>query len=206
MWWTPDSKKILFYKFDDTNVKKFYLLRGWSKINTELYPEYYAKAGANNPVAELFIYDLESKKTTRVDVGGSGDEYIYGIRLSPGNDAMLVNWTNRLQQHLKVLSIDLETGACTTLIEEKQDTWQENSPAMLFLDDKKRFLWPTEKSGFTHYELRDLDGGLLNTVTKGDFQVGGLHVQEEDNLVKFVANSSSANPYYMQYHLSLIHI
>lgn len=201
MWWTPDSKKILFYKFDDTNVKKFYLLRGWSKINTELYPEYYAKAGANNPVAELFIYDLESKKTTRVDVGGSGDEYIYGIRLSPGNDAMLVNWTNRLQQHLKVLSIDLETGACTTLIEEKQDTWQENSPAMLFLDDKKRFLWPTEKSGFTHYELRDLDGGLLNAVTKGDFQVGGLHIQEEDNLVKFVANSSSANPYYMQYHM-----
>ncbi len=59
MWWTPDSKKILYYKFDDRQVKPFYLLRGWSEINTELYPEYYPKAGASNPIAELFVYDLE---------------------------------------------------------------------------------------------------------------------------------------------------
>ena len=67
MWWTPDSKKILYYKFNDTDVDQFYLLRGWSKINTELYPEYYAKAGAKNPIAELFIYDLETKASTRVE-------------------------------------------------------------------------------------------------------------------------------------------
>ena len=201
MWWSADSKKIVYYKFDDTNVDQFYLIRGWSEINTKLYPEYYAKAGANNPIAELFIYDLESKESTRVDVGGSGEEYIYGIRLSPLGDTMLVNWTDRLQQHLKVMTIDLESGKCKTIIEEKQPTWQTNSPTMTFFEDKKRFLWPSDKTGFTHYEIRDLSGEKFETVTQGDFQISTFKVLEDDNLMSFVANSSSTNPYFMQYHL-----
>ena len=201
MWWTPDSSKIIYYKFDDTLVEKFYLLRGWSKINTSLYPEYYAKAGAKNPISELFVYDLKSKKTTRIDVGGSGDEYIYGIRMSPLGDRVLLNWTDRLQQHLKVMTVDLESGVCRTIIEERQQTWQTNSPPMRFLKDKKRFLWPTDKTGFTHYEIRDLDGNVFQTVTQGDFQIGSLEMFEDENLVSFVANSSIVNPYYMQYHL-----
>lgn len=201
MWWTPDSKKILYYKFDDTKVEQFYLIRGWSEINTKLYPEYYAKAGANNPVAELFIYDLESKKSTRVDIGGSGDEYIYGIRVSPDNRVMMLNWTDRLQQNMTVMAIDLESGHCKSIIEEKQGTWQKNSPTMTFLKDKKTFLWPTDKSGFTHYEVRDLEGATSHTVTNGDFQITGIDLMEDENLMSFVANSSSANPYYNQYHL-----
>ncbi|MDC0265861.1 DPP IV N-terminal domain-containing protein [Mariniblastus sp.] len=201
MWWTPDSGKIIYYKFDDTLVEKFFLLRGWSKINTSLYPEYYAKAGAKNPISELFVYDLKSKKTIRIDIGGSGDEYIYGLRMSPLGDRVLLNWTDRLQQHLKVVTVDLESGECKAIIEERQKTWQENSPAMRFLKDKKRFLWPTDKTGFTHYEVRDLEGNVFQTVTKGDFQINSLEVFEDENLVSFVANSSIVNPYYMQYHL-----
>ncbi|MDA7951987.1 MAG: prolyl oligopeptidase family serine peptidase, partial [Pirellulaceae bacterium] len=47
-----------------------------------------------------------------------------------------------------------------------------------------------------------LDGNLINSVTSGDFQTGGIQfVDEENDLVGFTAYSSSANPYYMQYHL-----
>ena len=201
MWWSADSKKIVYYKFNDTEVEKFYLLRGWSEINTKLYPEYYAKAGAKNPIAELFIYDLETKQSTRVDIGGTGEEYIYGIRLSPLDDVMLVNWTDRLQKHLKVMAIELETGKCKTIIQEKQETWQKNSPMMTFLKDKRKFLWPTDKTGFTHYEVRDLTGKHYHTITKGEFQISSFKVMEDDELMSFVANSSSKNPYFMQFHL-----
>lgn len=44
MWWTPDSKKIVYYKFDDTKVEPFFLIRGWSEVNTKIYPEFYPKA------------------------------------------------------------------------------------------------------------------------------------------------------------------
>ena len=72
---------------------------------------------------------------------------------------------------------------------------------MTFLEDKKRFLWPTDKTGYTHYEVRDLEGNSSHTVTRGEFQISAFDLMESENLVSFVANSSSANPYYSQYHL-----
>lgn len=205
MWWTPDSKKLIYYGFDDRGVVPFHLVRGWAKVNTTQYPEFYPKAGAKNPAAELHIYDVASKQTTRVDVGGSSEEYLYGLRASPDGSVILVNWTDRLQQHLKVLAIDVDTGKTRLVVEERQDTWQTNSPRMRFLADKQRFLWPTDKSGFTHYELRDLDGKLHTTVTSGEFQTAGIQfVDEERGLVGFAAYSSKANPYYQQYHIATL--
>lgn len=201
IWWTPDSKKVLYYRFDDSKVKPFYLLRGWSEIGTEIYPEYYPKAGEENPAASLFVYDLESKESIRVDLGGGPEEYIYGIRTSPDGKVMLVNWTDRLQRKLKVLAIDLTTGKCRTVVKENQAHWQSNSPQMRFLADNDRFIWPSDKSGFTHYELRRLNGDLLNSITKGEFQTSTIAVDEANNLVNFTAFSSPANPYYLQYHL-----
>jgi len=201
MWWTPDSKKLLFYKFDDTQVKPFYLLRGLAEINTELYPEYYPKAGAANPVSELLIYDLASQVTISLPIGGSQDEYLYNIRVTPKGDKMLVNWTDRLQQQLKVYSIDLDSGECTVIVEEQQSTWQTNSPSMTYLEDGVRFLWPTERSGFVHYELRDIHGTCFHTVTTGDFQINSIELFEQDQMLGFVAHSSPVNPYYAQYHL-----
>lgn len=203
MWWTPDSQKLLFYKFDDTGVEPFHLVKGWSKINTEHYPEYYPKAGAQNPAAELLMYDLASQEITRIDAGGGSEEYIYNIRTSPDGAVMMVNWTDRLQQHLKVMAIDLETGACRTIVEERQETWQTNSPRMRYLEDNHRFIWTTEKSGYSHFELRDLDGTLHNSITAGDFQSAGIQfVDEEKGEVGFLGYSSPKNPYYQQYHLT----
>ena len=176
-------------------------MRGWSEIGTEIYPEYYPKAGENNPIAELWVYDLASKEKKKIEVGGSSDGYIYGIRVSPDDRVMMVNWTDRLQRHLKVLAIDVETGECRTIVEEKQETWQSNSPSMMFLKDNHRFVWPSEKTGNTHYELRNLDGELINPVTQGDFPVTSINIMEDDNLVTFTAHSSPANPYYAQYHM-----
>ena len=202
MWWTPDSKQLIYYGFDDRGVEPFHLLRGWSKINTKQYPEFYPKAGAKNPAAHLRIYDLATQKTVRVDVGGSSEEYLYGLRASPDGSVIMVNWTDRLQQHLKVLAIDVNTGKTRLIVEEKQDTWQTNSPPMRFLADKKRFLWQTDRSGYTHYELRDLDGKLHNTVTSGAFQTARIQfIDEESGLVGFTAYSSKTNPYYLQYHV-----
>ncbi len=203
MWWSPDSKKLLFYEFDDSAVAPFHLVTGWSKINTTPYPEYYPKAGATNPGVGLFAYDLQTRTTSRIDAGGGPEEYLFNLRASPDGSVLMINWTDRLQHDLKVLGIDVDTGKCRVIVEEHQDTWQENAPTMRFLADGRRFLWATEKSGYTHYELRDIDGKLHTTVTSGEFQTGGLDaVDEAQDLVGFTAYSSKANPYYQQYHLA----
>jgi dipeptidyl-peptidase 4 len=203
MWWTPDSKKLLFYRFDDTGVQPFHLVTGWSKVITDHYPEFYPKAGDRNPAAELMIYDLASQKMTRVDLDGSSDTYTYGIRCAADGETMLLNWTDRLQRHLIVYAIDLETGALRKVVEEKQPCFQENSPPMRWLEDKKRFVWPSDATGFTHYQLRNLDGTLESTITSGDFQTANIHfLDEEAGLMGLSAYSSAANPYFLQFHVA----
>jgi dipeptidyl-peptidase-4 len=202
MWWSPDSSKLLFYRFDDTGVLPFHLVTGWTEINTTHYPEYYPKAGATNPGAELMVYDLKTKRTRKVGAGGGREEYLYGVLASPDGDTVMVHWTDRLQQHMKLLAIDLKSGKTRTVVEERQDTWQNNHPSIRWLADGQRFLWETDRSGYTHYELRDLSGKLHHPVTAGEFQTEGIEfLDEEAGLVGFTAYSSATNPYYLQYHL-----
>ncbi len=203
MWWTPDSNKIVFYRFDDRGVMPFHLVTGWSDINTKHYPEFYPKAGAKNPVASLLVYDLATKKTTAIDCGGNPDGYLFNVHASPDGSKMLVYSTDRLQKKLRVLEMDLETGKCKQIAEEQQATWQSNHPTVRYLEDGQRYLWATDRSGYTHYELRDLDGKSHGMVTSGDFQTSRLQFVDEDSQqVGFTAYSSSANPYYMQYHVA----
>jgi len=202
MWWTPDSQKLVFYRFDDRGVEPFYLLRGWSDINTTVYPEYYPKAGAKNPVASLEVYDLASGKRMPITTSGGEESYLFHVYASPDGSKMLVHQTDRLQQNLEVLEMDLEAGTTHAILSEHQDTWQSNRPVVQYLADGQRFLWSSDRSGYTHYELRDLQGKDYGAITSGAFQTSRLEmVDEAAQLVGFSAYSSPANPYYLQYHL-----
>src|SRR4051812_20538553 len=95
MWWSPDSKKLAFYEFDERQVKDFYLLRGWSDLRTEPVTEGYPKPGEPNPIAGILIYDLMTSKTARVQVGGDLDQYVYNVQWTPDGSELLFSRTNR---------------------------------------------------------------------------------------------------------------
>ncbi len=183
MWWSPDSKKVIYYVFDERPVKDFYLVGNWTEINTSLLTEGYMKAGCVNAIVTLEIYDLDKKVRTLVDVGqNQQDQYIYEMRFTPDGKELLFNRIDRRQQKLNVMALDIETGKTRLVVSETQDTWQENAPEMQFLEDGKRFIWETEKTGYKQYELRHLDGQLICTLTKGDFPaISIVKVDEKNN-------------------------
>jgi dipeptidyl-peptidase-4 len=187
MWWSPDSKFIAFYRFDESQVKDFFLVGGWSDTNTRVLSEAYPKPGAPNPIARILVYEVESKRTVEVDalseISGAKPEteyYIYNVRWTPDGSELLVSRTPRRQDVLDVLAANPATGTTRIVVTEKQDTWQDNAPAMRFLKDGKRFLWETEKTGYKHYELRSLDGSLISTVSNGPWPVEKIVLLDED--------------------------
>ncbi len=191
MWWTPDSKKLIYYVFDERPVQDFYLTGDLTEINTKLLTEGYIKAGAPNPIVWLEIYDLETKTRTTVDVGQKeADQYIYEMRFTPDGKELLFNRIDRHHHKLEVVALDPVTAKTRVVLTETQDTWQENSPAMVFLDDGKRFIWETEKTMWRQFELRHLDGRLLKTLTKGDYPATRIYkVDEKNNYLYFGAYS-----------------
>ena len=52
MWWSPDGKKLAFYRFDESKVPDFYLATNLTKVQDTLDVEAYPKPGVPNPVVE----------------------------------------------------------------------------------------------------------------------------------------------------------
>ncbi len=192
MWWSPDSKKLAFYKFDDRNVKDFVLLKGWTKLHNVVMTEAYPKPGQPNPIAGLMVLDVASGALTTVDVGSDTNQYIYEVEWTPDSSGLLYRRTNRHQDTLDVVVADPKSGATRIVLTEKQDTWQENSPDFEFLKDGKRFLWETERHGFSQYELRSLDGSAGIPLTEPDSVAESIvRIDEEHGYLWYIARSSA---------------
>jgi len=173
IWWSPDASKVAFYRFDESPVEDFYLQLGQTRIQSELDVEAYPKAGAPNPVADVFVYDVATRQTTKMDVragqpfsNGVVGHYVYNIRWSPDGSELLMNRTNRRQQMMEFTACAPSTGACRLIVREEWPTgWTSNSPAVRYLSDNFRFIWESERSGWRNYYLYNLRGELLNPIT-----------------------------------------
>ncbi len=61
MWWSPDGKKLAYYRFDESKVPDFYLTPNLTTIQDTLDVEAYPKPGVPNPIVDLFVYDVDTK-------------------------------------------------------------------------------------------------------------------------------------------------
>src|SRR5215471_5818682 len=53
MWWSPNSKKVAFYRFDESQVPDYFLQLDQTKLQSSVDIEAYPKAGVNNPIADI---------------------------------------------------------------------------------------------------------------------------------------------------------
>jgi hypothetical protein len=173
MWWSPDSQRIAYYRFDEKQVPDFYLQMNQTQVQDTLDVEAYPKPGKPNPIVDLFVYDVAAKKLTQIDVrdGKPFDStavghYVYNVQWSPDGREILVNRTNRRQNILELAACSPETGKCRAVIHEEWPTgWIENRPAMRFLKDGKRFVWESQRTGWNNFYLYDLSGKLIAPLT-----------------------------------------
>jgi len=199
MWWSPDGEKLAFYRFDESKVPDFYLTPGLTRLQDTLDVEAYPKSGVPNPIVDVLVYDLATKKTTRIDVrdGKPFDNtvvghYVYNVSWSPDGNELTFLRTNRRQNVLEMAACNPESGACRVVLREEWPTgWIEDDPAptTTWLKDNNRFIWESERSGFRNYYLYDFRAGrLLNPISQGEFEVAGiLRVDEAANALYYMA-------------------
>lgn len=171
MWWSPDSKRLAYYKFDDSQVPPFTMLGGLTELFTTTDVERYPKPGDRNPDAGLEVVEIANPaRRITVDVGPRDQwEYVYGPQWAPDGSELLFFRTNRRQNVLDLCAANPATGAVRVVIREEQPNWQQNRPEMRWLADGRRFIWSTERSGLKQYELHSLDAGTAPVpLTHGD--------------------------------------
>jgi dipeptidyl-peptidase-4 len=208
MWWSTNSQKIAFYRFDEGRVPDFFLALNQTKIQDTLEVEPYTKAGGTNPVVDLFIYDVSTGKTVPVDVRDGKPfadsvvgHYVYGISWSSDNHWLLFHRTNRRQNILELCAADPATGRCRVLVrEEWPASWTENLPTLRFLKDGRRFIWTSERTGWMNFYLYDLNGTLLTALTHHSCDVADIvRVDEAAGRLYYLAHDGD-NPMKLQLH------
>ncbi len=198
IWWSPDSRKIAFYRFDESKVPDYYLGMDQTTLQSGIDAEPYPKAGVANPIVDLIIYDVETKRSVPVDVrdGKPFDDsvighYVYRVSWTGDGREVLFNRTNRRQNIMELTAGDAGTGKCRVIVrEEWPASWTENSPTMEFLKDGRRFIWASQRTGWRNYYLYDLGGKLLATLTAHAFDVADIvQVNEESHCLFYMARS-----------------
>jgi len=65
MWWSPDGRKLAYYRFDESQVPDYVLQLDQTKLYSTADVEAYPKAGEPNPVVDLYVYDVAAKASVK---------------------------------------------------------------------------------------------------------------------------------------------
>ncbi|HRG59078.1 MAG TPA: S9 family peptidase [Bacteroidia bacterium] len=192
--WSPDGKKIAYYRFDESEVKEFSMPTYGS-----LYPENstfkYPKAGEKNAIVQILMYDLNSKKNIKANIGDELDQYIPRIKWTNNPTILSCQRLNRLQNKLDLLFVDASTGNSKIILNETSSAYIDVTNDLTFLKDNTGFIWSSELGGFNHLYHYDLNGKLINQITKGNWDIIAYKGYDEKSRTLYftAAYSSSIN-------------
>src|SRR5512140_3510298 len=202
-WWSPDSRAIAYFSTDETgvSVQHYVDVQPWTpRVLRQRYP----KVGQKNPVVRIGIVELDSRRTTFVDLGDRTPEYIVRAQWLPDSRRLSFQTLNRSQTELELLVADRATCKAVPVLKETDPAWVNVLDDLVFLKDGERFIWGSERDGYHHLYFYDIDGTLINKITDGPWAVcsaggevawlkGGVAgVDERKDLVYFTALEKSS--------------
>ncbi len=185
--WSPDGRRIAYMRFDESHVKEFVMMK-YGQLYPEEYRFKYPKAGEENAVVSLHIYNLETGQTIAADIGEEKDQYIPRMQWTRDPELLSIQRMNRLQNHLEILLADAESGQTEVIYEETNPWFIDITDDLTFLENGRHFIISSERSGFNHLYLFDMQTKELSPVTGGEFDLQNfLGVDEERGLVYYLA-------------------
>jgi dipeptidyl-peptidase-4 len=169
-YWSPEGNKLAFYRFDETKVKE-YNLTFYGDLYPRNYKYKYPKAGENNSLVNIFVFNLETGKTTKMDIGPETDQYIPRIKWTDDNNKLAIQRLNRRQNHLDILLADADNGNSRIIYSEDNEYYIDITDDLTFLNGNKQFIISSEQNGFNHIYLYNIDGSLSQQLTSGKWDV-----------------------------------
>ncbi len=189
--WNNQGNKIAYYRFDESKVKEFSFTL-WGGLYTEEYRYKYPKAGEDNSIVDIYIYDLGTDKHNMVDLGSDKDYYLPRMQWSKGDNQLVIHKLNRLQNHYQVFAVDANSLNKKIIYEERNKYFVDEPENLYFLDNKKEFIIKSERDGFWNLYMVDIESGKLSPITNADYDIEEIcFIDEKAKKVYYTAAKSS---------------
>ncbi len=187
--WSPDGTKIAFLRFDESRVKEYNFA-----LYDELYPtdfKYkYPKAGEDNSLVDVYIYDVAAKSLTKVDLGDNSNCYFPRVYWMPNSQDAVILKLNRHQDRLDFIRYNTATRQQDIVYTDQNDKWLDVTDNYYFLSDNNSMIVTSERNGFNHI-YKVTFGGEIKQLTNGDWEVNEIqYVNEKKKLIYYLSNES----------------
>jgi dipeptidyl-peptidase-4 len=190
-WWSPDSHYIAYLQFDIAHEPIYPQV---SLLNARglLEPERYPKAGDPNAEVRLGIVSVSGGETKWMNLGETRDFLLARVVWSPSSREVMAERLNRVQNKLDLLVADIATGASRVVLHEEDPQWINVKGEPKFLLSGSEFLWTSERTGFRHLYLYNINGTLEKQLTTGNWEVENIAgIDEARRRVFFTSTEDS---------------
>lgn len=182
-WWSDDESRIAFLQVDESPVEVTQRYEIYAE-DFKVFDQRYPFAGTNNVLLRLGVIELATGEIRWLDLGDETDIYVPRVRWLRDSRHLSVQRQSRDQKTLELLFYDVETGERGVILTETSDTWVSLHSDLRFLEEDDQFIWASERNGYKHLYLYDLDGKMLRRLTDGEWDVEALRgIDESKGLV-----------------------
>lgn len=190
-WWAPDSSAIAYLEMNEGKVTQYPLV-DFESFTGEAEMQRYPVAGGANPIVRVMVGSLAGGEPRPMDTGADTDIYIPRVNWLNNSKQVAIQRLNRLQDTIDLILAEAASGKSRVALTEKDQYWINVSDDLYFFKDDKRFLWSSERDGYRHLYLYNIDGKQLARLTNGEWEVTDLEgVDEAKGLVYFRATEKS---------------
>ncbi|MQA93807.1 MAG: prolyl oligopeptidase family serine peptidase [Streptosporangiales bacterium] len=161
MWWSPDGERLLATRVDDAPVQRWHIADPADPGNVPQEVGYPA-AGTANADVTLFLLDLDG---TRTEVAWDTAALPYLAEVAWDEHAALLVVQSRDQALMRLLAVDLASGATATVREDTDPAWVEIVPGVPAHTDSGTLVWAADADGARRLIVGD------TPVTPADLQL-----------------------------------
>ena len=206
-WWSPDSRKIGFYRFDNSQVPMFPIYSAFADpaaaasqsqsprvtdlgIGGSLSETRYPKCGQTNPQVRIGMVDLSSENASEVvwaDFDPTLDQY-FGIPFwGPDSKEFFIARMPRLQNTIDLYAVDVTDGSKRHVYNETYKTWLNWFDGVVFTD-RGLYMAREFETGWQQIYFLSYDGKDFRRLTDGtNWDVAIVRVDEKKGDVYFTA-------------------
>lgn len=192
-WWSPDSRKIGFYRFDNSEVPVFPIyspfaedadrsgmglaysqnagaavaLQGVSPTGGSVRMTRYPKCGDNNPKVRIGIVDVQNGETAWADFDENDDQYFGTPFWGADSKAFYIQREPRTQNTLDLFAVSPSDGSKRHIYHETYKTWLDWIEGMLF-GKEGIYMVRSFETGWQQIYYLSYDGNVLKRLTDGE--------------------------------------
>ncbi len=200
--WSPDGKRIAYWRFDTTGVQEFSLLNNTDSLYPKVKTFAYPKAGTRNSDVRIAVVDVDSGEFSLVQMPGNPRQhYLPAIQWIDASGELVIRQMNRLQNRETFTLVNFESQTKREIFRESDDAWIDLQPDVTFLDRGRAFLYLSDRDGWRHLYRVSVEHDNVEQLTFGDFDVielvATVRPNSEDTLTYFIASPASATERYL---------